>query len=57
MAGAIDSGGGGRSGYETYMDPTCWKTAVDEALRQALVNLESVPAPAGEMLELAESLP
>jgi TldD protein len=26
-----------------------WQRAVDEALRQALVNLESVPAPAGEM--------
>jgi TldD protein len=42
-------GGGGRSGYETYLDPRYWKEAVDEALRQALVNLESVPAPAGEM--------
>ena len=26
-----------------------WKEQVDEALRQALVNLGSVPAPAGEM--------
>jgi len=42
-------GGGGRSGYETYMDPSYWKAAVNEALRQALINLESVPAPAGEM--------
>jgi TldD protein len=42
-------GGGGRSGYETYLEPRYWKDAVDEALRQALVNLESVPAPAGEM--------
>jgi TldD protein len=42
-------GGGGRSGYETYLDPTYWKNAVDEALRQALVNLSSIPAPAGEM--------
>jgi TldD protein len=42
-------GGGGRSGYETYLDPLYWKEAVDEALRQALVNLQSVPAPAGEM--------
>src|ERR1700688_3672278 len=40
-------GGGGRSGYETYLKPQYWKDAVDEALRQALVNLESVPAPAG----------
>jgi TldD protein len=42
-------GGGGRSGYETYLDPTYWQGAIDEALRQALVNLTSIPAPAGEM--------
>src|SRR6195952_373770 len=42
-------GGGGRSGYDTFIDPVYWRNAVDEALRQALVNLESVPAPAGEM--------
>jgi len=42
-------GGGGRSGYETYLDPSYWRAGVDEALRQALVNLASVPAPAGEM--------
>ena len=42
-------GGGGRGGYETYLDPDYWQAAVDEALRQALVNLDSVPAPAGEM--------
>ncbi|HEY4115795.1 MAG TPA: metallopeptidase TldD-related protein, partial [Rhizomicrobium sp.] len=42
-------GGGGRESYETYLDPKYWHDAVDEALRQALVNLDSVPAPAGEM--------
>ncbi len=42
-------GGGGRSGYDTYLDPKYWHAAVDEALRQALVNLDSIPAPAGEM--------
>src|SRR5476649_2190231 len=42
-------GGGGRSGYETYLDPAYWQGAVDEAMRQALVNLTSIPAPAGEM--------
>ncbi len=42
-------GGGGRSGYETYLEPQYWQHGVDEALRQALVNLKSVPAPAGEM--------
>jgi TldD protein len=42
-------GGGGRQGYETYLDPAYWQAGVDEALRQALVNLTSIPAPAGEM--------
>jgi len=42
-------GGGGRSGYETYLEPAYWQSAIDEALRQALVNLTSIPAPAGEM--------
>ncbi len=42
-------GGGGRQGYETYLDPAYWQGAIDEALRQALVNLTSIPAPAGEM--------
>ena len=31
------------------MDPAHWRPAVDEALRIALVNLRSVPAPAGVM--------
>ncbi|MDV7338195.1 metalloprotease TldD [Terasakiella sp. A23] len=42
-------GMGGRVSYEEYMKPACWKAACDEALRQALINVESVPAPAGEM--------
>ena len=42
-------GSGGREGYEIYMRPEAWRAAVDEALRQALVNLDSGPAPAGEM--------
>lgn len=42
-------GGGGRAGYETFIAEGYWKAAVDEALRQAVVNLSSVPAPAGEM--------
>ncbi len=42
-------GGGGRGGYEIYLKPDYWQPAIDEALRQALVNLDSVPAPAGEM--------
>src|SRR5437763_7452303 len=42
-------GAGGRVSYEYYLDPANWRAQVDEALRQALVNLDSVPAPAGEM--------
>ena len=42
-------GAGGRLAYERYVDPLHWQHAVDEALRQALVNLESVDAPAGTM--------
>ena len=42
-------GSGGRIGYETLLEPEHWKASVDEALRQALVNLDSIPAPAGEM--------
>ena len=42
-------GTGGRTGYQIYLQPDRWQAEVDEALRQALVNLESVPAPAGEM--------
>lgn len=41
-------GGGGRAGYQTYIAPEYWQSAVDEALRQAVVNLRAVPAPAGE---------
>ncbi|SDG40413.1 TldD protein [Limimonas halophila] len=42
-------GCGGRVGYDGYLDPDTWQGAVDEALRQALVNLESEDAPAGAM--------
>src|SRR5262249_45087231 len=42
-------GYGGREGFERFLDAKDWQHAVDEAVRQALVNLEAVPAPAGEM--------
>jgi len=42
-------GTGGRFSYERMVAPETWRAAVDEALRQAVVNLQSVPAPAGEM--------
>lgn len=43
------SGGGGRISYDSLIAPSSWQHHVDEALRRALVNLEAVPAPAGEM--------
>ncbi|MBR0669850.1 metalloprotease TldD [Neoroseomonas soli] len=42
-------GTGGRFDYGRILSEAQWKAAVEEALRQALVNLDSVPAPAGEM--------
>lgn len=42
-------GTGGRTGYAAYIEPAQWQSQVDEALRQALVNLDSVDTPAGEM--------
>jgi TldD protein len=42
-------GRGGRLGFDKLVEPANWQGQVDEALRQALVNLGSVPAPAGEM--------
>lgn len=42
-------GGGGRVPLAGLMDPAHWRAAVEEALRIALVNLRSVPAPAGVM--------
>jgi TldD protein len=40
---------GGRRLWDEYLTPETWQAAADEALRQALVNLDSQPAPAGEM--------
>jgi TldD protein len=40
---------GGREGYGRMLAEGTWKAAVDEALRQAVLKLDSVAAPAGEM--------
>ena len=40
---------GGRQSYDAYLKDDNWKNVCDEALRIASVNLESKPAPAGEM--------
>ncbi len=42
-------GCGGRYGYDHITQETIWKNAIEEALRQSLVNQESKPAPAGEI--------
>jgi TldD protein len=42
-------GVGGRRLYDDIFEEATWRRAVDVALAQALVNLDSVAAPAGEM--------
>jgi TldD protein len=42
-------GYGGREGYGQFIADRSWQHAADQAVRQALLNLESIPAPAGEM--------
>jgi len=42
-------GGGGRTGYECFFSGASAEVIADEALRQALVNLDARSAPAGEM--------
>jgi TldD protein len=43
------TGAGGRAGFEAWISADKWREQVDEALRQALTNLDAVPCPAGEM--------
>jgi TldD protein len=42
-------GMGGRYLYDRLFEPAAWQRGIDIALAQALTNLESVAAPAGEM--------
>jgi TldD protein len=42
-------GGGGRFSYQELIRDNAWQKFADEAVRQALVNLEAEPAPAGTM--------
>src|SRR5262252_6345823 len=42
-------GYGGREGYARFIETKSWREAADGALREALVNLSAVAAPAGEM--------
>ncbi|QRM42876.1 metalloprotease TldD [Rhizobium sp. BG4] len=42
-------GQGGRIGFGDFITESSWQNGADEALRQALVNLEAIEAPAGTM--------
>jgi len=42
-------GSGGRIGFGDFIAEDSWQFGADEALRQALVNLEAIDAPAGTM--------
>ena len=42
-------GTGGRVGFGDFVTEENWRRGADEALRQALVNLEAIDAPAGTM--------
>ena len=38
---------GGRKSFGEFLAEDSWQFGAEEALRQALVNLEAIPAPAG----------
>lgn len=42
-------GNGGRTSFDAFLTEESWRYGADEALRQALVNLEAIEAPAGTM--------
>lgn len=43
------AGHGGRDSYSKFISENKWKKVADQALAQALMNLEAMPTPAGEM--------
>jgi TldD protein len=42
-------GTGGRESFSRFLETSAWQGVADTALKQALTNLDAVPAPAGEM--------
>jgi TldD protein len=42
-------GRGGRLPLAEFLEDNSWRASADEALRQALIKLDAIPAPAGEM--------
>ncbi|MBT4890283.1 MAG: metalloprotease TldD [Rhodospirillales bacterium] len=50
--GRMETGGygtGGRASYDGFVSAECWQDAVAQALHQAKVNLDSIPAPAAQL--------
>lgn len=43
------AGAGGRAAYDEWMAPERWRKLAERALKKADTNLQSIPAPAGEM--------
>ena len=46
---SFSSGGGGRYGYEYFLENKRWQDYVDEAYKGALTNLKATAAPSGKM--------
>ncbi len=46
---SASAGAGGRAAYDEWIAPSRWKDLAERALKKASINLESIPAPAGEM--------
>jgi TldD protein len=46
---SASAGAGGRAAYDEWIAPDRWKALVRRALKKAETNLQSIPAPAGEM--------
>ncbi|MBL4617106.1 MAG: metalloprotease TldD [Robiginitomaculum sp.] len=43
------AGAGGRTSYQQWISTSNWKTMADEALRQAIINLDAIDITGGEM--------
>jgi len=46
---SASAGAGGRAAYDEWIAPARWQDMAKRAMRKAAINLESIPAPAGEM--------
>lgn len=46
---SASAGAGGRAAYDEWIAAPRWQAMAERAIRKASINLESIPAPAGEM--------